>query len=595
MKTAILTLLVISIFLTSCLSEVNLFGEAITSTKPIRGYQKISSLAGNFGAQLNAGDNFGSALANMQDLNGDNIFDLAVGAEYYQNHGAVFLLFLNKVGTVNSNIIISPDLNSQDNFSASITNLGDLDGNGINDLAVGAPLTDENNHLNNGAVWIIYLGQYGEVLRQKKLTLPELADNEQFGYSISNIGDLDKDNIPELAVGAIGHSTSAAQAGAVYILFLNTDASIKKYSKITTNSANFKANLAEYDAFGSSLAGTGDLDGDRIPDLIVGAPSDDLQGLESGAIYVILLTQKGEVKSYTRLGDSLTGQSSFYHLGLSLAPLGDVNHDFYLDLAVSETEKVWIFYLNKDATLKEKQLLSSTTSSLGGLWKSSDRWGSALAYAGDLNKDKTIDLFVSAPADDDVAQDSGAVWLLYLNEQGASFNPLCGNGIIEGMEKCDDGNRIDGDYCSSICTAVTGRCGDGQVQLGENCDDHNGQNADGCSSACISEAGWSCQDRLCQPRCGDGVVLGDEECDDQNQLNDDGCSADCKLEALACSTVTLGCASEVDTYLKSIKPILEELQSLKERKDLTSSEKMRLKVKSIAALGERFSKLLEEK
>jgi RHS repeat-associated protein len=95
---------------------------------------------------------------------------------------------------------------------------------------------------------------------------------------------------------------------------------------------------------------------------------------------------------------------------------------------------------------------------------------------------------------------------------------ICGDGILEGFEECDDGNTIDGDGCSAQCRQEY--CGDGILQpaLGEQCDDGNFINGDGCDWNCLREI------------CGDGVLEGNEECDDGNTIDGDGCSVTCKVE-----------------------------------------------------------------
>ena len=98
---------------------------------------------------------------------------------------------------------------------------------------------------------------------------------------------------------------------------------------------------------------------------------------------------------------------------------------------------------------------------------------------------------------------------------------VCGNGILEGNEVCDDGNTIDGDNCSSTCDAEN-FCGDGVLDAGEACDDGNTTNGDGCSSTCELES-----------VCGNGILEGNEVCDDGNTLDGDGCSSTCELESLA--------------------------------------------------------------
>jgi cysteine-rich repeat protein len=96
--------------------------------------------------------------------------------------------------------------------------------------------------------------------------------------------------------------------------------------------------------------------------------------------------------------------------------------------------------------------------------------------------------------------------------------PVCGNGIVEGDEQCDDGNGFDNDECKSDCTPAV--CGDGIIQVGvENCDDSNMLDGDGCSAICITEG------------CGDGIVQGEEECDDANAVTGDECTNLCTIAA----------------------------------------------------------------
>ena len=92
---------------------------------------------------------------------------------------------------------------------------------------------------------------------------------------------------------------------------------------------------------------------------------------------------------------------------------------------------------------------------------------------------------------------------------------VCGNGLVELGEACDDGNTLSGDGCRSDCT-IEG-CGDGILDSGEQCDDGNTQAGDGCRADCTQEV------------CGDGIVdnLAGEACDDGNTQSGDGCQSDC--------------------------------------------------------------------
>src|ERR1041384_5039512 len=105
---------------------------------------------------------------------------------------------------------------------------------------------------------------------------------------------------------------------------------------------------------------------------------------------------------------------------------------------------------------------------------------------------------------------------------------ICGNGVLEYGEACDDGNNEAGDGCSPACAIES--CGNGELDPGEQCDDGNLVPGDGCNSQCQIE------------ECGDGIVEGDEQCDDGNLDFGDGCTPWCTLEG--CGDGNLDLASE---------------------------------------------------
>ena len=111
---------------------------------------------------------------------------------------------------------------------------------------------------------------------------PMLASGDYFGHAVAAIGDLDGDGITDLAVGADKDDTGGYNRGAVYVLFLNANGTVKSSQKIVHNTGGGPA-LATSDRFGSSIAALGDLDGDGIADLAVGAVGDDTGGSYRGA------------------------------------------------------------------------------------------------------------------------------------------------------------------------------------------------------------------------------------------------------------------------------------------------------------------------
>jgi cysteine-rich repeat protein len=118
------------------------------------------------------------------------------------------------------------------------------------------------------------------------------------------------------------------------------------------------------------------------------------------------------------------------------------------------------------------------------------------------------------------------VFALGLGHAGCSDDdasgPVCGNGVVEAGEECDDGNHINGDGCTGYCLVeITAWCGNGALDTGEQCDDGNTTSGDGCSATCQDET---------TPVCGNSTVETGEDCDDGNTTGGDGCSATCQDE-----------------------------------------------------------------
>jgi hypothetical protein len=186
---------------------------------------------------------------------------------------------------------------SGDGFSSSVASLGDLDGDGVYDLAVGAPEEDDDG-FDGGAVWILFLNADGTVKSHQKLSDTEggfagvLEDGDGFGNALACLGDLDGDGTTDLAVGAWndrGGGPVFDGRGAVWILLLNPDGTVKGSQEIHDAAGGFSGTLATTDFFGFSVAALGDQDGDGIVDLAVGADQDDDGGFNRGAVWILFL------------------------------------------------------------------------------------------------------------------------------------------------------------------------------------------------------------------------------------------------------------------------------------------------------------------
>ncbi len=141
--------------------------------------------------------------------------------------------------------------------------LGDLDGDGIVDMVVGAPYDDDGGS-SRGAVYVLFLNADGTVKSEQKISDTiggfggTLDDNDFFGIGLDAIGDLDGDGNAELIVGANGDDDAGAARGAVYVLFLNADGTVKAEQKISSTSGGPTRPPDDSDTLGWARGGLGE-------------------------------------------------------------------------------------------------------------------------------------------------------------------------------------------------------------------------------------------------------------------------------------------------------------------------------------------------
>jgi hypothetical protein len=349
-----------------------------TYTKEVDEDQKISDSHGQFSGDLDEGDQFGSALANIGDLEGDGVIDLAVGApnddDEGENRGAVWVLFMDADGEVDTQQKISDskgsfdgDRDDGDLFGSAIASLDDLNGDGFRDIVVSAPMDDDGG-TNHGALWVLFLKDDGTVDSYQKISEDSgdlninLDADDQFGHAIANIGDLNNDGITDLAVGVPNDDDGGTDRGAVWILFMNSDGSVSASQKISSEKGSLGRAPNDGDHFGSAVTAIGDLDGDGVTDIAVGTSGDDDGGTDRGA--------------------------------------------------------VWVLFLNSDGTVDGLKRISHNRGGLEDQLSDGDQFGAALVSPGDLNDDGNEDLIVGAPGSNDGGSNRGAIWILFMQGDG---------------------------------------------------------------------------------------------------------------------------------------------------------------------------------
>lgn len=372
-------------------------------------------------------------------------------------------------------------------FGSSIASVGDLDGNGIDDIAVGARRDDDGGP-DRGAVWILFMESGGAIGGVQKISstsggfIGSIDDEGEFGWSLAPLGDLNGDGHPDLAVGAPFDDDGATWSGAVWILFLDADGTVKFHRKISATHGGFTGSLDMLDQFGYSVARVGDLDGDGVVDLAVGARHDDDGGKDRGAVWLLNLRVDGSVKTHAKISSTAGGLSAAIdnddRFGESVTSLGDLDGDGVVDLAVGAIEDddggsnvgaVWILFLAGDGTVKGHAKIGAVGSGLTGLLDPEDMFGRSVARLPDVNGDGIQDLAIGAPWDDDGGNKYGAIWIVFLAPDGGVVGHSKVSATTAALASLLDGT----DYFGQSCAASPDFFGDnmGDLLVGAPIDD----------------------------------------------------------------------------------------------------------------------------
>ncbi len=258
----------------------------------------------------NAGDQLGRSAANCGDLNGDGLDDVIVGAPMRDNEfdadGSVFVL-----SGVDGSVIFELHGSTQRaTFGWAVAGAGDLNGDAVPDLLVGAP-----GDAGKGSITVIS-GSDGTQLA--KYWGPNTGS--KFGYSVARGGDLTGDGVPELLVG---DPVADGQRGSVRIL--NGDKVGRGFRRLSSvrEALLFGANANT--RFGEVVSCVGDLDLDGVPETAIGAPCDDSMYIYSGVSHQLLTVFSGHgAQGQTKDGIGHT----------PAANVGDINGDGVEDLLI---------------------------------------------------------------------------------------------------------------------------------------------------------------------------------------------------------------------------------------------------------------------
>ncbi len=465
-----------------------------------------------------------------------------------------------------------------DELGRSVSGAGDINGDGLADLIAGANQGDDGG-MNAGEAYIVYgkTGngtQFGEAMGSRQVLdttnlipadgfiIQGDAANDLLSASVSGAGDVNGDGLADLIVGAVNGDDGESDAGEAYIVYGKTGTGSQFGTKVgpegmerqvldTTNLAPADGFILQGDMandnFGWSAVGAGDINGDGIGDLIVGAHEGDDRDIDAGEAYIVYGkanptteadagTQFGMADSTTAMrqvvdttelsptdGFILQGSDGNGELGISVAGAGDVNGDGLDDLIVGARNshrggnfagEAYIIYGKADTggtqfgtevrvfksngaivgdgttdntTVVRRVLEVEKLAPADGFILQGDidqdRLGVSVSGAGDINGDGLDDLIVGAPTGDDGGSDAGEAYIVYGKAgDGTQFGTAVRIhvSIATGLTTTiTDGSMPAGSVVRQVLDTTSLSVTDGFIIQGDAADDNLGTSVSG--------------------------------------------------------------------------------------------------------------------
>ncbi len=338
----------------------------------------LSNLDGHNGFRLDGdADTPNLSVSNAGDVNGDGFDDLIIGAigtgPNGSNSGSSYVVF-GKASGFDANLQLST-LNGSNGFrldgelkygqsGSSVSSAGDVNGDGFDDVIIGAPYGNSDGSYATGASYVVF-GKASGFDAQIELSslngsngfrLNGEQSDDKSGASVSSAGDINGDGFADVIIGANWANPNGQYSGSSYVVFGKANGFDAQLDLANLNGQNgFRLDGEKaFDHAGASVSGAGDVNGDGLDDLIVGAFGTNVYNSSAGSSYVLFGKQSG-FSAHVRLS-SIDGQNGIRldspnisdSFGQSVSGAGDINHDGFDDVIVGAQGASYVIFGGPD-------------------------------------------------------------------------------------------------------------------------------------------------------------------------------------------------------------------------------------------------------
>ena len=348
---------------------------------------------------------FGLSVSSAGDVDGDGYDDVIVGAPFYDagqnNEGAAFVFHGSVAGVADGNPVTAVTQLEGNMIGAalgtSVSGAGDVNGDGFDDVIVGAPNFDANAAPGlEGAVFIFHGRAIGIADGNPATAATQLDSTlgpQIWGTSVSGAGDVNGDGYDDVIVGDADRAAFIFHGSATGV----ADAT-------TATAATRLQSDQVVSSLGSSVSGAGDVNGDGYDDVIVGARNYDAGLVQEGAAFVFLGSASGIADADpTTAATQIESDTFAAHLGETVSGAGDVNGDGYDDVIVGAADYFTglasgaaFVFLGSASGIADGNPSNAATILTSEPLGFSLKFGSSVAGAGDTDGDGYDDVIVSS-------------------------------------------------------------------------------------------------------------------------------------------------------------------------------------------------------